>query len=72
MFGVKVGTPVETLIDKLGEPDFIGKPKKEGDYWRRYEYYDLNLLFILEEGEVKNYGVRDFLAEVTDTAEEAN
>ena len=72
IYGVKVGTSVEALVEKFGEPDFIKKPKNEDEYWRRYEYYDLNVLFVLNEGQVKNYGVQDLLAKASDAAEEAN
>jgi len=63
-FGIKKGTTLETLIDILGEPDFIANSDKKDEHWRRYEYYGLNLLFVLEQGEVESYGIRNFSAKV--------
>ncbi len=59
-YSVRIGTEHKAVKAALGAPSKVLQSKEASDPWRRYDYDQLNLSFILSEGQVSSYGIRDF------------
>jgi hypothetical protein len=65
--GIRIGDSLEVLIDKFGEPSTITKNKGgDASKWRRYDYPNFGISFVLAKSKVSSYGVRYFEGEKND------